>query len=122
MDGVGKWVGVVRLHVATTDLEPLGSKDKSVELLKQIPDEERYHFKEFIEISEGTALNSAVDERWYLEEWELEERPRDSEFYEFVNVLCISRHEGICYREGIGRLLKGAWRSQDLESIEVTLG
>ncbi|PMD58619.1 HET-domain-containing protein [Hyaloscypha bicolor E] len=121
LDEDSKWVGVVRLHVEKKQLEPLGSQDKLVELPKQIPGEETWHIREFIEISEGTASNSAY-EAGFLEEWKFKERPRDSEFYEFVNVLCISRHEGICYREGLGRVLKSAWCRQDPESIEVILG
>lgn len=111
----------MRLHVERTQPEQLASLGKLAEAPKQDLDEGKWHTREFIEVSEGSALNSA-NEAVFLEEWEFEERPRDSEFYEFVNVLCISRHEGICYREGIGRVLKSVWRQQELECVEVTLG
>lgn len=45
---------------------------------------------ELVAISGGQATNPR-DEGAFLEEWMLEGRPEDAEFYEFVNVLWIER-------------------------------
>lgn len=40
VDEDSKWIRVVLLHVTKTQLEPVGSQDKLVELLKQVLGEE----------------------------------------------------------------------------------
>lgn len=42
--------------------------------------------------------------------------------YEFYFILWIGWVDGIAYRRGIGRVLKGVWENMELEEIGVTLG
>jgi hypothetical protein len=120
--GNGAWVGVVQMHFgqpedASDSLTGNVSSQEQVEI-----DGGFMEFREFIAISEGSARNR-WNERDFLEEWSYVDRPQDTEFYEFVNVLCIARGEnGIYYREGIGRVLKSAWLAQNSGPFQVTLG
>lgn len=58
-----------------------------------------------------------------LEEWDfISKGHRNSSLYEFYNVLLIERRNGVAYRKGLGRVMKNAWESQDLEEIEIALG
>ena len=50
------------------------------------------------------------------------ERPSDSEFYTFYNVMHIEWENGIAYRRGVGTVYKAMWESQALEEIDVILG
>lgn len=58
----------------------------------------------------------------HLEEWELDERPKNGFWYEFYNVLWIFQDRGIAYRKGIGRVQKNIWESQEVEKLDVVLG
>jgi hypothetical protein len=77
---------------------------------------------ELVAISQGYAYNSALSSRNTVLEWDHPERPKDSEMYQFYNVLCIKREDSIAYRTGIGRILKDAWERQELEMIDLMLG
>ncbi|KAL6819535.1 phosphotransferase enzyme family domain-containing protein [Trichoderma sp. SZMC 28015] len=50
------------------------------------------------------------------------QRPHRVFCYEFYFILWIGWVDGIAYRRGIGRVLKGVWEKMELEEIEVTLG
>jgi hypothetical protein len=73
-----------------------------------------------IALSRGRAKNSKVEK--HLEEWELDERPKNTFWYEFYNVLWISQDRGITYRKGIGRVQKEIWESQNVKKLDVVLG
>jgi hypothetical protein len=109
-DSKGGWVGFLSLH----DEEALkalsnfnGPSSPGI-------------LQEFIAISRGYAYNhgSAGD----LDEWNIGERPRDSELYEFYNVLWVEWDNEVAHRKGLGRLLKATWESEERELIDVTLG
>lgn len=117
-DDQKKWAGVIRLHVESESEELTGAV---VELPDPQGDWPQWERHEFIAISEGTARNDC-NEAGFLEEWDLDERPRDKRLYEFFNVLRVTRKDGICYRTGVGRVLKSAWFLQNPETVEVTLG
>ncbi|KAL8366521.1 hypothetical protein RB595_005018 [Gaeumannomyces hyphopodioides] len=120
-DSDGKWAGVVRMQVGEEDfVRPAAEKDIT-SLLEPCVGGSRRQREEFIAISEGVARNG-WNEAGFLEEWSYKKRPRDTPFYEFFNVLCVTRQDGICYRKGVGRVLKSAWLKQMPELLEVTLG
>jgi len=77
---------------------------------------------ELVAISQGYAYNSAPSSRNTILEWHHPERPKNSETYQFYNVLCIKREDSIAYRRGIGHVLKDAWERQKLEMIDLILG
>jgi hypothetical protein len=57
-----------------------------------------------------------------IEEWNHGERPRESEKYEFNNVLWVEWQDGIAYGKAYGRVMKIAWECQELEWIDLVLG
>lgn len=57
-----------------------------------------------------------------LEEWTFDERPKDTEFYEFYNVLWIEKSNGIAYRKALGRVIRETWERMQRELIDVILG
>lgn len=63
---------------------------------------------EFVAISLGRADNSREHEPG-LDEWDLEERPRSTTFYEFYNVMWINWVGKIAHRKAVGRVIKEAW-------------
>jgi hypothetical protein len=57
-----------------------------------------------------------------MEEYCISERPKDSERYEYYNVLWIEWDDGVAYRKAVGRVEKRVWESLSLESIDLVLG
>ncbi|KAI0865669.1 HET-domain-containing protein [Xylaria cubensis] len=120
-DESGMWAGVIRMQVEEEGfVRPKDEKDMT-ELPEPRKDSSGLQKEEFIAISEGNARNR-WNEAGFLEEWSFAERPRKTPLYEFFNVLCITRQDGICFRKGVGRVLKNVWLSQKPETLEVTLG
>jgi hypothetical protein len=118
-DDNGKWVGVLRLNL---EKEPLNFSHEKFTVLPELhQDRNLRREQELITISEGNAKNSSP-EGGYLEEWNFHERPKDSILYEFVNVLSVTRKNGVCYREGIGRVLKESWLQKKPKTMNVILG
>jgi hypothetical protein len=105
-DGAGEWAGVLRLHHGG-DFSHLKTSTKML--------------VELVAISFGRARNSEKQEHG-LEEWKLEERPKDSQWYEFYNVLWISWRCGIAYRRGLGHVRKDIWARQRSRNIDLILG
>ncbi len=99
----GSWAGVLVLGTLPSNRPPVGE------------------LCELIGLSLGTAVEGG-DYRGLLDEWEMPERPRDSEFYRFYNVMCIEWENGIAYRRAVGTVYKDMWESQNLEKITVVLG
>ena len=103
VDKGANWAGTLRLGTLSSDRPPTG---ESCEL---------------IALTQATILNSSVY-GYLLDEWEMPERPSDSEFYTFYNVMYIEWENGIAYRRGVGTVYKEMWESQALEEIDVILG
>lgn len=125
-DSKGKWAGVVRMQVGKDKFQAAQGDDGEPRDLTTLSTEPRQihetKLQDFIAVSEGSARNQ-WNERVFLEEWDLEERPRDTPLYEFINVLCVERGEdGIFYRLGVGRVLKATWEREKGTAIQVTLG
>ena len=102
-DNRGNWAGTLRLGTLPSNRPPIGERC------------------ELIALSLGTALEGG-DYLGKLDEWEMPERPCDSESYRFYNVMCIEWENGIAYRKAVGTVYKDMWESQDLEKITVVLG
>ncbi|KAI1746307.1 heterokaryon incompatibility protein-domain-containing protein [Xylaria scruposa] len=106
-DESGTWAGVVRMQVEEEEFVRPDTEKDITELPEPRKGGSGLQKEEFIAISEGSAQNS-WNEVGFLEEWSFAERPRDTPVYDFFNVLCIMRQDGICYRKGVGRVLKNA--------------
>lgn len=110
-DRAGNWAGALRLcePLPSTNMEDgagVGDTQREVATL------------ELVEIARGSMRNDARDfERLLseLEEWDLDERPRSGELYEYYYVLWVERREGVVYRKAIGRVCRDAWESQERE-------
>ncbi len=102
-DSKGNWAGTLRLGTLPSNRPPVGE------------------LCELIALSLGTAVEGS-DYSGGLDEWEIPERPRDSEYYRFYNVMCIEWENGIAYRKAVGTVYKDMWESQTLEKITVVLG
>jgi hypothetical protein len=99
-------------------LLPALASPKGYELVALSADSARdysYHYG-------STTETYPEDESSFLDEWDLEERPKTSEFYEFYNVLWVQWKDRIAYRMALGRVLKEAWNRQAMERINITLG
>jgi hypothetical protein len=106
-DAKKKWAGVLLLH-AESDREFF--KSESEERVKV----------ELVAISKGHIPN---DEWQHAPaEMEHEERFKETELYEFYNVLWVEWKQGIAYRRGHGRVEKGVWEGLDVEKVELVLG
>jgi len=77
---------------------------------------------ELVEISKGYRAEAHGNALAHMEEWELEERPKTGELYEFYNVLWIKWCADVAYRHGKGRVVKHIWERQNLEWIDLRLG
>jgi hypothetical protein len=77
------------------------------------------HLLELVAISRGALQRVFCDG---LDELSLGEHPKDSDRYEYYNVLWIKWENGVAYRHGLGRVLKSIWESQGLEGVGVVLG
>lgn len=85
------------------------------------PDQTENELCELIEISAGSVENWEIDARSF-DEWYQEDCDWSQGLYEFVNVLWVSRVEGVAYRKALGRVRKDVWVSEAKDEIEVTLG
>ena len=101
-DSEGKWAGSICLNESRYDSFP------------------REQFFDLIALSVSKADNS---EEWNpLDEWDIPERPRDSEFYHFYHVMWVEWRAGIAYRKSIGTVYKPVWDRQVRLDINVILG
>ncbi|KAH7092185.1 heterokaryon incompatibility protein-domain-containing protein [Paraphoma chrysanthemicola] len=103
LDGDEMWAGALKLH----DEELLATSSGASPI-------------ELVAISKGYAYNSSTNEE--IHEWDLDERPRLTEKYEFFNVLWVEWIDGIAYRKALGRVHAEVWLAQDLEDISLILG
>lgn len=97
----GEWAGMLHLN---TDKDVLSGE-----------------ICELVALSYGSVSNDDEEALTWLEEWEVDGRPKSSEKYEFYNVMWIKREEGYVVRENVGRVDKSVWDSQDLQEIDVEL-
>ena len=101
-DSEDKWAGSIRLNTSRYELLP------------------RAQYLDLIALSVAE-----VDNRRNfvsLDEWDIPERPRDSEFYHFYYVMWVEWKAGIAYRKAIGTVSKPVWDRQIREDIDVVLG
>ncbi|OMP84353.1 hypothetical protein BK809_0000360, partial [Diplodia seriata] len=98
-----EWAGLLYLNTNNEERKPTG---------KQC---------ELVCLSYGSVSNVDKNAQYSLDEWYSHSRPRDSEIYEFYNVMWIRRQDAHVVREGIGRVEKSVWDSQELEDIDVEL-
>ena len=111
-DKDGRWVGYINFHDKDTlDLLPKFSMPYGPSF--------KGHLLELVAISRGYALHRVSCPG--LDEFDLGERPRDSDRYEYYNVLWIKWDNGVACRHGLGRVLKSIWESQSLEIVDVVL-
>lgn len=103
IDIEGNWAGTMWLSTSMTGRPPVGEPC------------------ELIALSSGKAMNSS-DYVAGLAEWRIPERPRDSEFYQFYNVMWIEWEKGIAYRKAVGTVYKDVWERQIRDDIDVILG
>ncbi len=103
VDNEGNWAGTIRLNISRSDPLP---KELSYEL---------------IALSRARVANSG-EYHSFLDEWEISERPQDSEYYEFYFVMWIEWERGIAYRKAVGTVYKPVWENQVREDIDVILG
>lgn len=76
---------------------------------------------DLIAISAGSAKNRS-DESFYFPEWDVTERPKDGELYEFYSVMWVEWDDGIAYRKGVGRVRKQIWDTLELDWCDIRLG
>jgi len=106
----GKWIGMLRIHSADY------FEKKGVDLGKE-------KFKlQLIAISEGFVPNGLKFGYDYVDEYEMEERPKEGERYEFVNVLWVSWDGGVARRQALGRVAKVYWDELGADVLDVVLG
>jgi hypothetical protein len=75
----------------------------------------------YIAISAGKARNEA-NCSGNLPEWKMDERPKEGEFYEFINVFLVKWKGNVAYRQGIGRVSKEAWERETRKEVNIDLG
>jgi hypothetical protein len=105
----GKWIGMMRLHSADY------FEKKGIDLGKG-----RFELQ-LIAISEGSVPNGLQWGYHYVDEYEMEERPREGSRYEFVNVLWVSYEGGVARREALGRVAKVYWEELGAKMLDVVL-
>jgi Heterokaryon incompatibility protein (HET) len=106
-DEKGKWAGILLLH-AETDFgvfKPEGEGGVKVEI---------------VALSRGHIPNNAFQHA--PTEMDNEERPKEGELYEFINVLWVEWTDGVAYRRANGRVEKGVWEGLAVEAVELVLG
>ena len=101
-DSEGKWAGTICLNTSRYESLP------------------REQFFDLIALSVAKADNS--EKYIILDEWDIPERPRDSDFYHFYYVMWVEWYAGIAHRKAIGTVYKPVWDSQVREDINVILG
>jgi len=105
----GRWVGYMIFH--------------NYETLQSMPEFSVSAFSgsalELVAISQGYAYNAG--DVHGLDEFMLDERPKDSKLYEFYNVLWIKWIGEVAYRQGLGRVLKTMWEYECFEA-DIVLG
>jgi hypothetical protein len=109
-DKDGRWVGYMNFH----------DKDDLDALPKFNNASFTGHLLELVAISRGYALHRLFCPG--IDELRFGDYPKNSDRYEYYNVLWIKRDGGISYRHGLGRVLKSIWEAQSLETVEVILG
>ena len=105
-DQTGEWAGILRPHQSSDISEDVRPKMQPLEL---------------VAISLGTARNSEPEESG-LEEWHLDERPKEGRLYQFYNVLWTSKSGDISLRRGIGRVPRGVWERWERRKVDLILG
>lgn len=113
LDSKGDWAGILRLNLPREDPD---ATDIPLDALS-VDETDPKVSNELVMISAGTADNSH-NEEWFLEEWNLEQRPKSSKMYEFYNVVWVEWDKDIAYRKALGRVLKGTWDREANEWIE----
>ncbi len=109
-DDKGIWVGYLTFH-DERELEKIPSwRDKSATPA----------YFDLVAISAGFVRNDGIAHG--LQEFELEERPKNTPLYEFYNVLWVVWDQGIAQRKGLGRVLKSVWEAEEREHIDLMLG
>lgn len=112
----GEWVGAVGTIAAGEVLaESNGTEDKPHKTLEELGSSSF----ELVEVARGTVGEDAGrwgDEFWDV--WLMEERPEAEVHY----VMWIGWKGPVAYRRGLGRVLKSAWETFDLEWIDLMLG
>ena len=109
----GTWIGELRLH---------DNKIPTKSLSQSPQDSESGDLCELVAISRGYFYEKWELSEFQIDEWRHKERPRDSEKYEFYNVLWVEWQDGIAYRKACGRVMKSAWECQELEWVDLVLG
>lgn len=111
-DPRGRWAGILRPHNYNSLVT---GGEETTDIGQKV---------QCIVISQGSISNhdGPLDDVWDLDEYGLDERPKEGERYEYYNVLRISWTDGIAYREAAGRVHKDIWDSLEPESIDVVLG
>jgi hypothetical protein len=99
----GHWVGLVQLHLF---------QDQTIWTNRP---------EAYIAISAGKARNEA-NCSGNLPEWKMDERPKEGEFYEFINVFLVKWKGNVAYRQGIGRVSKEAWERETRKEVNIDLG
>ncbi|KAI9148866.1 heterokaryon incompatibility protein [Paramyrothecium foliicola] len=77
---------------------------------------------ELIELAQGRNAIGRKDSQKVFFEWEHPECPLNDALYEYYCVMWIERQGSICYRQGLGRILKHVWDTLPKEQIHVILG
>jgi hypothetical protein len=103
----GLWAGILTLH-------------NSDEIAEFNAEETLGPLVELVAISRGTRVNAMKGEG--LHEHDDEERPKDSELYEYYNVLWVEWKENVAYRRAGGRVLRSVWEGEGAEAVELVLG
>jgi hypothetical protein len=76
---------------------------------------------ELTEISAGFVKDQQIEERCF-DEWNQPGCPRRKGRYDFINVLCIERVEGVAYQKALGRIRRKVWKRVAKERLDVTFG
>jgi hypothetical protein len=81
---------------------------------------------EVVEVARGEIPNSYDHSSgWfldYMDEWDADIRPKESESYKFMFVLMIDWIHDIAYRKGLGRIMEPAWEAEEPTAIDLILG
>ncbi|PMD22544.1 hypothetical protein NA56DRAFT_570240 [Hyaloscypha hepaticicola] len=109
----GTWIGELRWH---------DNKRSTQNPSQRPPSSEMGELCELVAISRGYFYEEWEFSLFEIGEWNHKERPRESEKYEYYNVLWVEWRDGIAYRKSCGRAMKSAWGCQELEWVDLVLG